>query len=161
MDLFLFSFDVCHIIICLFQLNDKELVVLLKRIDSLDINEESSLIELSIICEFEKATSLKELSIEYAIHQKILQIWSFHAGGFIQHKDESVNIMRTLLNTIRNAISKGGANIATSHSFVDLFVGSDNSPSIFDVLMHCDDWELCYKMIQIMQEMRFDDHLKT
>jgi len=55
----------------------------LKKIDSLDINDESSLTELSIFCEFEKASSLKELSIEFAIHQKLLQIWSFHAVGFI------------------------------------------------------------------------------
>ncbi|KAL4457092.1 hypothetical protein ABPG74_014730 [Tetrahymena malaccensis] len=142
---------------------------LIEQIEKIDEKQDDSIDKLRKIFdkECEKIINLDDIALNFAVQEKLEQIWQQQSTKFIEqmkenykNRQEAEFNLLNLLNFIYLIIKRQNSSGQSCNFFLYLWKQTRFSPSIFDVFIYCDDWELSYRIIQILQDLKFEEAIK-
>ncbi|EDK31553.2 ATP-dependent metalloprotease FtsH family protein (macronuclear) [Tetrahymena thermophila SB210] len=142
---------------------------LIQQIEKIDEKQDESINILRRIFdkECEKIINLEDFALNFAVQEKLEQIWQQQSTRFIEqmkenykNRQEAEFNLLNLLNFIYLIIKRHNSSGQSCNFFLYLWKQTPLSPSIFDVFIYCDDWELSYRIIQILQDIKFEEAIK-
>ncbi|KAL4508265.1 hypothetical protein ABPG72_003569 [Tetrahymena utriculariae] len=142
---------------------------LIEEIENLDEKQDDSINRLRRIFdkECEKIINLDDIALNFAVQEKLELIWQQQSTKFIEqmkknykNRQEAEFNLLNLLNFIYLIIKRHNSLGQSCNFFLYLWKQTRLSASIFDVFIYCDDWELSYRIVQILQDIKFEEAIK-